>query len=367
MQYFLDANAHVPLKLTFDEIKEAEDKLSTFGNPLSPSFIGQKTKKFVEQTREEIALLLGIEDAFSISFTSSCSEANYWASLIISNNFLSKVGNEDLPNINISPYEHRSINDCLSILPFNKNFIKLDNSGAIDNISNADYSIFIGAQNETGTIADFNLIRQNTNKLFMSDLAQVIGKTPINLNDSGIDIATFGAHKFGGPTGIGFLYLKDPENWCPLNNIKSYYHDTPGSLNVRGVYLAYLALKKSINNIKENMEKAKSFQIEVENNLSNIGFEVIGGNNRISTTTLVKVPDNKGLDLLLELSDNNVYVGLGSACGSSEEQPLLSAIALGYKDAVNTQFIRISQTGQYDYNDAKVVSDIIYKSFKSLE
>lgn len=357
MEYYLDANAHLPLNLSASQIKKSQ----FHGNPMSPNLPGRNASIAIEKSREQIASLLGAKDPSSIIFTNSCTEANYWACIILTNHYL--IGyNTNVPTINISPYEHSSINDSLPLLPFDKTFISLDKCANINEISNSDYSIFIGVQNEIGSIANFPKIRQNTKDLFMSDLAQAIGRIHINLDELNIDIATFGAHKFGGPNGVGILYLKDPSIYAPINSCKSYNFDVPGSMNVSGICQTAIALKNSIESMNDRMDKAKSFRCVFENIIKQMDFSIVGEYaNRIYSTSLIKPNKISGIDLLLGLEKYNIFVGLGSACGSIIKQPLRSAIALGYKDAINTDFIRISQNGDYDDKDAQYICGIIEK------
>lgn len=370
MSYYLDSNAHTNLNLLQSQIININNEIGIHGNPLASNFIGRAAANLIEKSREKIAELLGAEDSTNIIFTNSCTESNYWATLMLSNycitkNFYLKNEPPD-PIINVSPYEHRSLDDCLVLLPYEKQYVKLDKNGMINKIQQNDHSIFIGVQNEIGLIADFDNIRKHTNSIFMSDLAQAIGKTPINLKNMGVDIATFGAHKFGGPSGIGIIYFKNPEMWCPLNNCKSYRYDVPGSMNVLGICQAAIAMENTIKNMKEDMDRAKSFQNELENRLIDMGFEIIGkGGNRVSTITFAKVPnDINNLDLLLDLEDYDIYIGLGSACGGRIEQPSKSVAALEYKNPMTTEFIRISQDGRYGLNDAIFVCDKIYNIIK---
>jgi len=348
MHYFLDSNAHTPLNLSKKQIKKINKNIGIYGNPNSPNSLGQKAASIIENSREKIAELLGAKNSNQIFFTNSCTEANYWAMLVMAQDYLKHYDDKILPKIKISPYEHSSITECLNILPGEKTELKLDELGKIKCLNKSDYSIFVGVQNETGIIADFQKIRENTSKLFMSDMSQAVGKIPINLTKMEIDIATFGAHKFGGPSGVGFLYLRNPDLWCPIFNGKAYGFDRPGSMNVKGIYETKFALE----NCLYNSDNLHGISLDFKNTLIDFlmlkGFAIVGHcANRVPSTILAKVPGGKGLELLMALSNRKIYVGLGSACGSMIEQPLKAAIALGYENAKNTEFIRISQYGNY--------------------
>ena len=371
MQYYLDQNAHTNLNLTQDQIELINNDIGIYGNPFSPNLIGKRAASIIENAREKIAELLGAENSSSIIFTNSCTEANEWACAMLESYYLNLVMLDkelQTTTINISPYEHRSMDDSIVGLQFNKEYIKLNKDADIININKNNYSIFIGVQNEIGIISDLKKIRENTNDIMLVDMAQAIGKIPINLSkDPRIDIATFGSHKFGGPSGVGIMCLRDPSMWCPLNNCKGYNLDVPGSMNVMGIWQTALAMENSIKNMNSNMDRAFGFTYYLENHLTEMGFEIIGQKaSRIPTTTLARVPNDLGFELLLELENENIHIGLGSACGSAVKQPLKSVVALGYDDAINTQFIRISQDGRYDRNDADNVCKGIEKALRQL-
>ena len=371
MQYFLDTNAHTGLNLTQDQLNLINNNVGIFGNPHSPNLIGRAASNIIENAREKIADLLGAKDSSNIIFTNSCTEANHWACLMLSNNYLIKHCDDKADHIvklTVSPYEHSSIEDSLVLIPMDKDYVRLNKAADITKLDKNDYAIYIAVQNEIGIISDLRMIKENTNKLLFADMAQAVGKVPINLSKEPIiDIATFGAHKFGGPTGVGILYLRDTSLWCPLNNCKSYNMDVPGSMNVVGIWQTAFALENAIKNKKDNMNRAFDFKFILENRLEDLGFEIIGKMAmRIATTTLAKAPNGKGLELLLELENYGINIGLGSACGSIIKQPLRSVEALGYKNTLNTEFIRISQEGKYNRNDAVYICECIEKALKKL-
>lgn len=369
MTYYLDANAHVSLNLSQEQIQQINNEYGIHGNPYSANLLGRKAAELVEKSRDKIAELLGAEDSSNIIFTNSCTESNYWACLMLSNfcmiNEYYQSEEKDLPKINISPYEHRTVDDCMPLLPFDKDTVLLNNNGKIKNIKQNDHSIFVGVQNEIGIIADFKKIRENTKLIFISDLAQAVGKIPIDLKNMGVDIATFGAHKFGGPNGVGIIYVKDANLWCPINNCKSYRQDVPGSINTIGIYQTAVALENAIKDMQENNEIANEFKMALENGLTNLGFEIIGKDcNRTETTTLAKVPNGFGLELMLDLEEHDIIVSLGSACGSREKQPLKSAMAIGHDCILNTECIRISHNGKYYSKDAIFICEKIANIIK---
>lgn len=360
-QYYLDANAHESLNLTAKQLDKIIKETSCCGNPMSPSKIGQRASYLIEQSREKIAQLLGATTPEQIIFTHSCTESNYWANCILDNEYLKT-------ELNISPYEHKSMASNI-----NRNHIinklTLNQNGEIKHIERKQNSIYVGVQNETGIVCDFKKIRDNTVDLFISDLGQAIGKMPINLTELNVDIATMGAHKFGGMNGVGIMYLKDINKYVPLYDGGRYSNDIAGTPNTFGIIATHFGLLNTINAFKTGNFSVYGFISYIEHHLEALGFEIIGKKGlRISTTTLLKVPNGKGLELLMALSQKGVYVGLGSACGSMVEQPFVNIESLGYKDEVNTSFIRISSNvcDIYKESDAKNVVEIIKQTYKEV-
>jgi cysteine desulfurase len=358
-EFYLDSNAHSMMNLSFGQLSKLNFDIGIHGNPMSPNLIGRKASLIIENAREKIAEMLNAPNPECIYFTHSCTEANYWGLTLLSNEFFKSYDEDDDGcYFNISPYEHKSVEESIKLLPFAKNIIPLNKDGYISKIELYDYSVYVGVQSETGIIAEFDKIRTNTNRLFFSDLAQAVGKIDIDLQKMGIDIATFAPHKYGGMSGVGIMYLKDPAMYGELYTGGQYNKDIPGTPNVFGIAIAAIAME---NILKKEIDS--EFQMELENRLVDLGFEIVGaGGNRIKTTTLAKAPMD-GLELLGRLSERNIFVGLGSACGSMTKQLAKAANALGY-DGDNTSYIRISHNGEYGGYDAIYVADEIGKIIK---
>lgn len=362
-KYFLDANAHVPTVLS----EKSTEKLNYIldytynlaGHPLSTSDLGLKTAMAIEEARSKICNLLGIKNTNSLCFTHSCTEANDWACKILKANSAS--------NLYISPFEHPSMQGAFDKYFSYSKKIPINVDGFVLDF-NAHDTICVGVQSEIGIITDLEKLKKCTKGLIVSDLAQAIGKIPIALDDSPIDIATFGCHKFGGGS-VGCLYLKDPSMWISFDDVgSSYGRDVPGTPNAKDIVISSLALEDAINTITERTENCCEFQILLESGLCLLGFEVICPfGKKISNTTFAKLPSPKscsfikypidGSLFLKELSNRNIFVGHGSACGSFDEDS--NAMLAFDRKEKNTSFIRISQFGEYNEQDATIILDAI--------
>jgi cysteine desulfurase len=353
---YLDANAHVPLSKSAQEAYcEFDKSLASHGHPLSPSVVGRQAADALEIARGKIAKLIGAKMPSQIVFTNSCSQACEWAIAILSK--------QKRHNI-VSAIEHPAV--TMPAKQYFKEYetIPVTEKGVIllPDLDGLPVTVScIHVQNEIGTIQPIEEIRRAfPEAIIFSDMSQSPGKVNVNVTELGVDIATFGAHKFGGPSGVGFMYLKDSLLWTEFGTGSRYFMDIPGTPNVAGVVATAAALEEAIETLPERSIKMAEFRVVLERGLKELGFDIIGeGTNRCPNTTFARVPcqmghNNSGLSLMLELGDIGVYgvhVGLGSACGSlhSGGSPLMEALG---QPSDGQDYIRISQWGQYGAEEA---------------
>ena len=191
-------------------------------------------------------------------------------------------------------------------------------------------------------------------------MSQALGKIPVNVSDLNVDLAVFGAHKFGGPGGLGFIYIKDPSNYLPFGTGSRYFLDRTGTPDVAAAVAAAAALEDAVLSLSTRMSRMTKFRDTLEEGLESLGLEIIGKNaNRAPGTTFVRIP-NKGLHSVIKLGEHGIYVGLGSACGSvhTGESPLMKEI--GCPGTIH-DFMRISQFGEYGAPEAKHFLNILRK------
>lgn len=337
---YLDANAHIPLnKQALKAMSDSED----FGHPLSPSLIGRNAASIVEQSREKIASLLNI-NSNQIFFCYSASQAAEWGMEIFC-----KINNDT--RAVVSPVEHYSVYNACSKF-FSPDLYFSHNENGIYNEQEKKYSkvVCIHLQNEIGVIQPLEKIK--TDYLF-SDMSQSLGKIPINLNSfSNVDVAIFGAHKFGGPSGVGFLYLKDPNHWQPFGTGSRYLLDYPGTPNVLGILGTAIALEDALKTIPERINNMIAFKNVLENGLKELNIDIIAENeNRCPNTTFIKISNNRAIHMLMLLGQEGIHVGLGSACGGlNNKNPMMQRLNRSC-DAYD--FMRISQWGNYGEIEAK--------------
>lgn len=352
-QLYLDSNAHVPMsKATLKAYSQFNDTLAAHGHPLSPSVAGRAAASAIEESRGKIAELIGAKSKDQIVFTNSCTQACEWAA---------KLASKYSDSAFISPTEHPALSQAVDL--YFDYIIKLcvRDSGQVRApmvLDGPDAVFCIHMQNEIGTINDVKNMRGlNGHCKLVSDMSQSLGKMDINVTELNVDLAVFGGHKFGGPSGVGFMYLKDTNDWEEFGTGSKYFMDIPGTPNVGAIVVTSAALVEATETLEARRTKMVEFQNHLEPGLKELGFEIIGeGAERCPNTTFAKVPGkrNSGLTLMTKLGKQGIHVGLGSACGSiyAGGSPLMEALG---KPSDGQDYVRISQFGEYGEEEAAQV------------
>jgi len=341
-ELYLDTNAHVSLS---QAARNVYNKSLELGHPSSLNAIGRKSAALLEGARAKIAELIGAKTPNQIYFTSGCTQAAEWAV---------KLTFAFNKNIVCSSIEHVAVRDPVEIKGCD--FEKVNSNGLL--ISNKfDCLICIHSHNEFGTIQDFSKIER---KFLFSDLSQTLGKEQLNVTDLNVDLGIFGAHKFGGPTGVGFMYLKNPNLWEPYGTGGRYFLDRTGTPDVLGILATAEALEDALKTLQSRQEKMIEFHSVLEKSLEERGARIIAKNaNRLKNTTFFYL-ENQAADKMLKMSEQGIHYGLGSACGSVYADISQSLKALGEKGSF-CDYARVSSWGQYGKKEAERFLDIFDK------
>ncbi len=349
-EYYLDSAAHIPMsKMAQKAYIDYQNSSAGYGHASSPSKIGREAANALEIARGEIAQLLGAEKSSQIIFTSTCTQACEWALSIIF-----KKANEQNKIIKYSPFEH----------PANKYYVetkvnieKISLDGCIVNDFSGDYIICMQVQNEIGAIQPIDKF----SGYLLSDMCQSVGKINIDLKNMNVDLATFAAHKFGGPASVGILYIKNIKDYKQLGYGSRYFNDRAGTPDVGSIVATAAALKETIEKMPEKVAKMKEFKESLENTLINNQLgDIIGiQEERVANISLIHIPEI-AFHVLQGLSQEKIYVSVGSACNSKHTGPSLTMQAIGIKAGAN-DLLRISSNGEYNAEDGKFVAEEIIK------
>lgn len=364
---YLDNNATHPIT---QEVRDRMSYALTFiGNASSNHMAGQKVRAAIEDARDAIAEELHISESKNLLFTGSGSEAN--------NMFLKGVAFKNLygprKKILVSAIEHKAILstakyleerfgfECI-VLPVTKdgivdpNILKQNLSGEVLLVS------IMSANNEIGTILPIDtyceIIKEyDADILFHSDAVQTIGKCKLPAIDN-LDAATFTAHKFGGPTGIGVLYLKNIKIIDPLIHGGSQeFVKRAGTYNPMQIIGMAVAIREVAKIDKESILK---FRLYAETKLKELGALInCEKNDRLINTISATLPGITAEDAVNYLSERGVFIGTGSACNSYEKNPsfVLKAIGLTDEEAYGT--IRISLNRYTTLEDIDIFNQLL--------
>ncbi len=331
---YLDANATTPV---LPEIWDAMRPfaLNQFGNPSSSHGAGRKSRKALEDSREEIAHLLG---AFpdEVVFTSGATEANNLA--------LQSALNDSTSSILASKIEHASITEHLKKLEkqgFNVLWLDAEHQGktSLSNLSDiikpdTRLATLMLVNHETGVLQPVEILgNQLQDKMWVhTDAVQAAGKIRIDFHRLCVTSLALSAHKFHGPKGIGALLVRRGSTVKPMlfgghqqKNLR------PGTEPVHLVVGMALALKLAMNNLEARRNKVaklrEAFLQELRKNL--VDFTVNGEHNPALPFTLnLGFPGLKADILLMRLDMTGVACSTGSACssGSLLPSPVLMAM-----------------------------------------
>lgn len=297
----------------------------------NPSALYEKSidvQNLIEEAKQNIANILNAK-ASNIVFTSGATEANNTAILGLSTN------NKNAEYI-FSAGEHPSVIEVANLLKSQGkivHFVNLTQAGIVDeehfkSLLNKNTSLvsIMHVSNETGAINDIKKLcslakKINPNCVFHCDGVQAIAKIPVDINNLGVDSYSCSAHKFHGPKGVGFVYIKNLNKLKPLLVGGGQQHGyRSGTENVSGILGMSLALSLANENINESHIKAnefrKNFVDKIKTNLNN--YIINESENNSPYILSVSFKNLKGEIILHMLEKYGVLIGTGSACSSKK-------------------------------------------------
>lgn len=324
-----------------------------YGNPSSLYRFGQKAKETLENAREEVAALIGAEPK-EIIFTSGGSEADNQA--IRTAAAIGKLKGKT--HIISTKFEHHAVLHTLNKLEkegFKITLVNVNENGIVkpEDIEAAitDETALVTvmfANNEIGTIQPIRKIGEICHKhgvLFHTDAVQAIGHVKLNVNDDNIDMLSASSHKFHGPKGVGFLYIKKTIKAVPLIEGGAQERGKrAGTENVPGIAGMTVALKQAIEDIDKNADKLIPIRNKIIKGLGEIEHSALNGDpeNRLPSNINFCFEGIEGESLLLLLDDKGIAASSGSACTSGSLDPSHVLLAIGRVHDVAHGSLRLS-------------------------
>ncbi len=352
MKRLIYADNAATTKLDMDAFEAMKPYLlDEYGNASQPYSFSRCPKKAIKEAREIIAACINAEPE-EIYFTSGGTESDNWA---IKGALLSSG---DKKTTITSSFEHHAIlNACAAmerleypvvyLKPNNNGFIEISSLEAVITPNTQLVSIMM-SNNEIGSIQPIKELVEIAHKngaLFHTDAVQSIGHIPIDVKDLGIDMLSASAHKFNGPKGTGFLYIK---NGTPieslLNGGSQERGQRAGTEDTASIVGMAVALQKNCAELETNSKHI----LELEELLfmllkeKEIDFIQNGKGKRVPGNISLSFPGFEGEAILHRLDLMGIQVSTGSACDSTNTHisHVLRAINANERNALGT--IRIS-------------------------
>ncbi len=343
-----------------------------FGNPSTIYSFGRETRAAIEDARKTIAQLINAQTG-EIIFTSGATESNNTA-------IKGAVNYLGVERIITSPLEHHcveySVEFCRDQMKAETVLVKIDNKGNVDLddlknlLASSDKKTLVTlmhANNEIGTLLDIEKVGalcKEYKALFHSDTVQTFAHLPIDVQKMQVDFISGAAHKFHGPKGVGFLYMRKQ------NKVRSLIHGggqergyRAGTENVYGIVGMAAAAKKAYSNLeadKRYISELKNYFIsKLKENFSDVDFN--GNTDECSLYTVLNVsfpPNDKSALLLFTLDLEGICCSGGSACGSGAAAGSHVVKALGKDEN------RISIRFSFSKHNTKEEVDYVVRKLK---
>ena len=353
-------------------IKTMTQVLQTeFGNPSSTHEFGRSSKALIETARKEVAQILNVS-ASEIIFTSGGTEAD---NLVLNG----CVKNLSVTRIISSKIEHHAVLYAIKELQTSHNitveYVNIDHCGAIDfnhlesllaNTTQKTLVSLMHVNNEIGNILDLKraaVLCKKYDTLFHSDTVQSIGHYHLDFKDIPIDFAAVAAHKFHGPKGAGFAFVRKNSGIRPMIVGGAQERGMrAGTEPVYAIVGMVEALKISYKNLaqeKKHITGLKDyFKESLVKEIPEIQFNGQCDDNDNSSYTVlnvcIPVSPEKGTMLLFQLDLKGIACSKGSACqsGASNGSHVLSEILNNEdlaKPSIRFSFSSFNTKDEIDY------------------
>ncbi len=316
-----------------------------YGNASQPYSFATAGKKALKEARRKIACCIGAEPE-EIFFTSGGTESNNWVIKATQGDVITSV------------IEHHAVlRPCYSLEKQKRKveYVPVSRVGEINldfldsHITNSTSLVSIMyANNEIGSIQPVKKIAEIAHAhgcLYHTDAVQAVGHVDIDVHELNVDFLSASAHKFNGPKGIGFLYIRNGVNLEPYLEGGSQERGLrAGTENIPYIVAMAVALEKNCKSISENAAYIKGLERVLIDRLKEVGIRFLrnGSENRIPGNISLSFPDIEGEMLLHRMDLQGICISTGSACDNinTEVSHVIKAIGIPSKYAMGT--IRIS-------------------------
>ena len=348
-----------------------------YGNPSSVYEFATPSKKAIAEARETIAKSLGAKTN-EIYFTAGGSESDNWAIKATAEAYESKG-----KHIITSKIEHHAVLHTCEYLEkrgFEITYLDVDENGTVklDELKKAirPDTILISimfANNEIGTIQPIKEIGEIAKEhgiIFHTDAVQAYAHVPINVEEYHIDMLSVSGHKFNGPKGIGFLYIRTGLK------LRSFIHGGSqerkrrgGTENVPGI----VGIGKAVEIAMANLAERTAYEVElrdylIDRVLSEVPYVRLNGHrtNRLPNNANFAFQFIEGESLLIMLDMQGICGSSGSACTSGSLDPSHVLLAIGLPHEIAHGSLRLTLSEETTKEDIDFTVDEIKKIVEKL-
>ena len=369
---YLDNAATTPLS---EEVIDAMVSVMkvTYGNPSSTHSFGQEAKILIEKARREVADYLHVTPA-EIIFTSCGTESN---NMIIK----SCVDHLGVERIITSPLEHKCVAETVLEMKNRRGvevvYLRPDQKGDLDlnkleellkNSEKKTLVCLMHANNEIGNLLDIKKVAEickENNALFHSDTVQSMAHMDLDFSDIQVDFASCSAHKFHGPKGSGFAFIRKS------SGLKGIITGGPqerslraGTENVCGIVGLGKALELSLKNMNDyasHIKGIKNYTIEkLSNEIEGVKFNGRSAEEGSLYTVLSVLLPFKDPMIGLKLDMKGIAISQGSACSSGASKPsMVMMMILDEEEMEQSTPLRISFSHLTTKKDIDVLVDAL--------
>lgn len=348
-----------------------------YGNPSSVYEFSTPSKKAITEARETIAKSLGAKTN-EIYFTAGGSESDNWAIKATAEAYESKG-----KHIITSKIEHHAVLHTCEYLEkrgFEITYLDVDENGTVklDELKKVirPDTILISimfANNEIGTIQPIKEIGEIAKEhgiIFHTDAVQAYAHVPINVDEYHIDMLSVSGHKFNGPKGIGFLYIRTGLK------LRSFIHGGSqerkrrgGTENVPGI----VGMGKAVEIAMANLAERTAYEVElrdylIDRVLSEVPYVRLNGHrtNRLPNNANFAFQFIEGESLLIMLDMQGICGSSGSACTSGSLDPSHVLLAIGLPHEIAHGSLRLTLSEETTKEDIDFTVDEIKKIVEKL-
>lgn len=361
MIYFDNSATTKPYKEVLDSFVTVSSEY--YGNPSSLHSMGSQAEKLLSQAREQVSQLLTVKPS-EIYFTSGGTEGN---NLAIKGSAL--LHRNKGRHLITSSIEHPSVIAAMEQLEqegFEITYLPVDSFGRI-NIIELERAIrkdtilisIMQVNNEVGTVQPIkeigDLLKKHPTILFHVDAVQSIGKIPLSLNDSRVDLCSISGHKFHGLKGTGALFIREGVRLAPLfsggnqeRKIRS------GTENVAGAVAMAKALRMTLMKGEAGMERMKNIQTVLRKGLTEIeGVHIHTPDEHTAPHILnFSLRGIKAEVFIHSLEQKGIFVSTTSACSSKKKTPSKTLLEMGVPETLADSAIRVSLSFENNIEEA---------------